>query len=318
VIGMGTVRAVAGAGCLVLSVTISNSAQGALDVVCSASATIVRPGETVSVRAWLAQGDEARAVVRWTTTVGRVVMSGPKAEWTILPDSNSRPPYRATVRVELDGRAGTCTVDIWPPAQGRGPAEREVGRLILPTVEQAPAGYGLYSYLLLGAQPSGDESRRRFISAIEAWWSLAPDLVQLDRYLDKKQLNAFLLPVLTRPSTAVSAAALLDQYDYARAKALLRTTGRSGNYGLYFVSSLKPLSERAEGPYLVQDLSSIPPSLVVAWTKEFLNQSAQERFWEERTLPMLGLRMRTTVRVLAGGLGEIASAWISWGDVARE
>lgn len=313
-----SVHVVAGAVCLVLLARISDGAQRTLDVVCSSSATVVRPPATVTVRAWLTPDDQARASIRWTATVGRLVASGPRAEWTILLDRHGRPPYRATVRVELDGRAGTCTLDIWPSPLGRGPAEREAGKLMLAAAEQAPAGYGLYSYLLLGAQPGDDESRRRYVSAIEAWWRLAPDLVQLDRYLNKEQLNAVMLPVLDRPSTSVSPASLLDRYDYARAKVLLRSAGQSGQYGLYFVSSLKPLSEPAAGPYLVQDLTSVPPSLVGAWTEEFLNQTAQERFWEARTIPALGLRMRTTIRVLASGLGEIANAWISWGDTARE
>jgi hypothetical protein len=89
------------------------------------------------------------------------------------------------------------------------------------------------------------------------------------------------------------------------------------------VSSLEPLNERAgvSGPYLVQDLSSVPASLALAWTKEFLSQTAQERFWDERTVPMLGLKMRTTIRVLAGGLSSVRQSvgtLISWGGATKD
>jgi hypothetical protein len=43
---------------------------------------------------------------------------------------------------------------------------------------------------------------------------------------------------------------------------------------------------------------------VTLWVKEFLNQAAQERFWEEPTVGNLALKLRTTIGVLAAGLPE--------------
>jgi hypothetical protein len=40
--------------------------------------------------------------------------------------------------------------------------------MILATKEQAPVGYGLYSYLLLGSGPT-DANRERYVKTIEAW-----------------------------------------------------------------------------------------------------------------------------------------------------
>jgi hypothetical protein len=101
-------------------------------------------------------------------TVGAIAPGGSEAAWSIRPDASSKPPYRATVRAEHDGRAGTCTLDVWPSTQRRGPAEREAGKMILATKEQAPVGYGLYSYLLLGSGPT-DANRERYVKTIEAW-----------------------------------------------------------------------------------------------------------------------------------------------------
>jgi len=104
-------------------------------------------------------------------------------------------------------------------------------------------------------------------------------------------------------------------------KELLQAIGETGRDGPYFVSSLQPLSP-ASGPggdYLFQDLSAVPPELAAAWTKEFLNQAAQQRFWVERTWPMMGLRIRTMVSVLATDLEEVRRSvgqLIRWrGDV---
>ena len=95
-------------------------------------------------------------------------------------------------------------------------------------------------------------------------------------------------------------------------------TWRDGRDGPYIVSSLTPLGETpaATGPYLFQDLSAVPPTLASEWIKEFLNQSAQVRFWESRTAAMLSLRLRTTLTVLADGLAAVQSGlggWITWG-----
>jgi hypothetical protein len=87
--------------------------------------------------------------------------------------------------------------------------------------------------------------------------------------------------------------------------------------GPYIVSTLTPLSQEGsmEGPRLFQDLSRVPPHLVATWVTEFLNQAAQERFWEERSGRALALRMRLAVGILGTGLPEVRKAvddWVAW------
>jgi hypothetical protein len=84
----------------------------------------------------------------------------------------------------------------------------------------------------------------------------------------------------------------------------------------YIISFLKPLSsDGLEPPYLYQDQSNVPPNLVSLWMKEFLNQAAQERYWEENTGRKLALNIRTTVGILALGLPDVKNSlsdWIAW------
>ena len=71
----------------------------------------------------------------------------------------------------------------------------------------------------------------------------------------------------------------------------------------------------AAGSYLFQDLSSVPPHLAASWVREFLNQAAQERFWEEKTAVQLAQRLRATVGIMGAGLPEVRKSldsWITW------
>ena len=124
------------------------------------------------------------------------------------------------------------------------------------------------------------------------------------------------MPVTSPPPGAVSAEWILEKYDYARARTILRLLPGTHRDGPYIVSALRPLAAPTPlGPVLFQDLSRVPPHLVSAWVKEFLNQAAQERFWEERTGQQLAHRLRLTIGVLAEGLPEVRKAldsWITW------
>jgi hypothetical protein len=308
-------RGVLWAAVLVVVTPASVLAQQPIDVACSPSTPVVSASETIRVRAWATSAGESLSF-RWATTTGLIGASGVNVEWT--PEASEARPYRATVRVDGAGGAwGTCTVEVWPAVGGRGPGDREAGRALLVPGAQAPGGYGLYSYILFGAAPL-ETKRERYLKSLEAWRTLVPALAELERYLKPDQLNVVLVPVQKAADGRVSAEWLLENYDYARARVLLRAVGRSGRDGPYIVSTLQPLGEGAPltGEHLFQDMSSVPPALVAAWTSEFLTQSAQQRFSEARTGPQLALRMRTTLRILGMGLGDVQNSlgqWISWG-----
>jgi len=151
---------------------------------------------------------------------------------------------------------------------------------------------------------------------LDAFVTLIPDMASLEEYVQRQQLNVAYLPVRAAPERAPSAVWALDNYDYARARAILRNVTRPNREGPYLLAALKPLTNaNVPGPYLFQDLSAVPPHLAASWVKEFLNQAAQERFWEQRKGVQLAARMRVTVGILGAGLPEVRKSvddWIAW------
>jgi hypothetical protein len=197
----------------------------------------------------------------------------------------------------------------------RGP--RETGGSFLVGEEPEATGFGLYSYLLFGSPPD-DISRERYLQAVRAYLNLIPDMVELEKYLQRPaELNVTYLPLQVAPPNKASAEWVLEHYNYARARIVLRSLGDTHREGPYIVSSLKPLSgtSTVSDHYLYQDLSSVPPQLISPWVKEFMNQAAQERFWQQRSGEVLVLKMRTTIGILAAGLPDVRKAldeWIAW------
>jgi len=154
------------------------------------------------------------------------------------------------------------------------------------------------------------------LNALRAYLRLSPSLAELRTLLDSKQLNANYLPVVTKAAegTAITPEWLLANYDFARARAILKTVPGSHLRGPYLLSTLKPPGRQPAGGgnILFQDLSSTPPDLVQPWYEAFLNQASQERFWEAKTTELLALKLRTIVDVMAQGLSDVKKALASW------
>lgn len=288
---------------------------------CSADRPTVAIGETVLLKAWAATPPGQTLRYAWEATAGRLEAEGPEARWTL---SNLRPGrYAASVRVEGPaGQTAECLLRVivrQDPAarllQESRPLARETGSALLLESQGEAAEYGLYSYLLLGSPPAG-AVRERYLGVIEAVWRLVPEIARLEAHVPRQELNIAYVPVTSPPPGAVSAEWILEKYDYARARTILRLLPGTHRDGPYVVSALRPLAAPTPlGPVLFQDLSRVPPHLVSAWVKEFLNQAAQERFWEERTGQQLAHRLRLTIGVLAAGLPEVRRAlddWIAW------
>lgn len=318
---------------------------GAAELACSAERPAAASGESVRLRAWT---DAAAADgYHWEVEAGAIEGDGREVVWRLAGVRQSPVPYSAQVRLALpDGDDLICRLALLvtapspaagPPGAGGGESADmrgglEAGRLLLPPEREEAAGYGLYSYLLFGAQP-GTEERERYLAAIAAYLGMLPDLGALERYLRPAELNVVHLPV-SRPLPAGQAAAadwLLAHYDYARARAWLAKVPGQRRQGPYLVSTLQPLGAATapSGPFLIQDLSRVPPQLAGVWVREFLNQAAQERFWEPRTAARLTLRLRTVIAQVAIALPEVRNAmerlglpdiptaiagWITWSD----
>jgi len=283
-------------------------------VSCSPEKPVVWPRQTISVKAWASTSPSLQYA--WEANAGRIDATGSEAHWDF---TNVQPgSYTASVRVsDPTGGSTRCSVQVIVLQRegGRG-GLRETGRSLLVGEGAEVEGYGLYSYLLLGSAPD-DTSRERYLKALEAYLQLIPDITSLEKYLKPGELNVTYVPVDEAPPKTVLAAWVLEHYNYARARVLLRALSGAHRDGPYIVSSLKPLSGTTivPGQYLYQDLSSVPPQLVSAWVKEFLNQAAQERFWEAGSAEKLVLKLRTSIGILAMGLPDVRKGlaeWIAW------
>lgn len=286
-------------------------------VACSADKPVVQEGDVVVLRAWAISPSGQAAEYSWSVGVGRINGKGQEVRWDFTAVRFNPHAYEATVNISLPaGVSATCSIQVIVAEKERG--GRETGRSFLLKGQSEAEGYGLYSYLLLGTAPT-DSNHERYLKTIEPYLRTIRDVTELQDYFQPSKLNVAYLPLQIAPLSNPSAEWVLDHYDYARARALLDLLPGNLREGPYIVSVLKPLgSGSLPKQYLFQNLSTVPTTdgnLISWWIREFLNQAAQERFWEAKTAELLVLKLRTTIEVLASGLPEVQKAldsWISW------
>jgi len=292
-----------------------------LFIACSPERPLVQLGQSVVLRAWIESPPDHALRYQWSVTAGVIRGEGKEVTWDLKGAGAGI--YRAELK-GLDDTSGQgigCTVRVAVSEPERSThVAHETGRAFLLKGKKEADGYGLYSYLLLGSHPDPDDTTRdRFLKALQAYMASIEDISQLEEATySRVKLNITYLPLETAAPEGAAASWLLEHYDYPRARRLLDALPGSRKSGIYLVSLLKPLADAPAGPYLLQDLSTIPTSprdLVSWWVREFLAQAAQEHFWEPRTGELLTLRLRTTIAVLANGLPETLRAlnsWIAW------
>jgi hypothetical protein len=208
----------------------------------------------------------------------------------------------------------------------------ETGQSFLKTSQHEAAGYGLYSYLLLGSAHS-ETMRERYLNTIAAFLSL-PKITNLElpgtpplggtsfqpaMGLPRSQLNIAYIPVDDALSAQDGqlAKAVLEHYDYGRACLLLRSIPRASHpEGPYLVSVLSPikLNELISEHYLYQDLSnkSITPDLDYAWVAAFQNQAGRVDFWSPDSFKQFMLDLRGAIEIVAAGYGNVRPALATW------
>jgi hypothetical protein len=217
-----------------------------LALTCSTETPTVPLGGTVILRAW-AQSPSGRALgYTWAATGGRIEDRGAEARWSLAELRTGT--FAATVKAgDGESTSSECRmrVTVRRDVQGRG-SSRETGGAFLAAGRSEAAGYGLYSYLLLGAPPS-ESSRERCLKAIEAYLSLVPDVMSLEEYVPRRELNIFYLPVRGEPVKPLSGQWVLDNYDYARARSLLRALPGPNRDGPYILAAFRPLGSAAAG-----------------------------------------------------------------------
>jgi hypothetical protein len=187
-------------------------------------------------------------------------------------------------------------------------ANRVTGTSFL-TDNETP-GYGLYSYLLFASRPT-PTTKERYDKALLAWLSLPSAQGLLREQLPKELLNIFYVPTKSEP-LALTLDEVWASYNYERAVVLLNKIPGEHSTGPYLVSTLAPLSAGKPPQYIFQDLSTVPPHVVILWIREFQQRAAQERPWSARMLPQFLLNLRTAVAQAATALGHASNtlAWI--------
>jgi hypothetical protein len=286
---------------------------------CSPEKPTAWPREKIRVRVWVPQGVHA-SQYKWSATAG-LVENGSDATW----DLGGVHPGTYTATVAISGvkpEWSSCSLQVVVMERnGERGLERVTGRSVL--VGDAPEadGYGLYSYLLL-ATPPDDSSHERYRKAIEAYLSLIPDVANLEKYLKPAELNNTYIIVDAELPKLISAEWVLQHYNYARALVILRSVPGTHRDGPYILSSLKPVTGQSglTDKYLFQDLSTVPPHLLESWTKEVINQAAQEHFWETKSGEHLVLKLRTSIGILAIGLPQVQKALddlIAWREAVK-
>ena len=296
--------------------------EAAFPVACAPEKPAIYKDESVVLRAWASAPQAQTLRYTWTAKAGTISGQGNEVRWDLkgIPAGI----YKVDLKVEEGTSAGgSCSlrVAVIEPERGAqapvGVVARESARTILLKGQQETAGYGLYSYLLLGSSPT-DSTRPRDLAVLQAYLRRILDVAKLEDYVAHARLNITYLPLETAAPGSADAAWYLDHYDYARARVLLDFLPGNRRDGIYVVSSLKPLSGGPNPPYLLQDFSTLPtepPDLISWWMREFLNQAAQEQFWEPKTGERFVLNLRTTISVLAIGLPEVQKAvtgWVTW------
>lgn len=294
---------------------------------CSPERPVVSSGSSIQVKAWASTPDArplaSSIAYAWSANTGRIRDNNAGAQWDL---EDSKPGnYTATVRVTTPaGEKAQCSLEIVVESlkqeehahknDTRG--KQETGRSFLLPAQREEEGYGLYSYLLLGTPPT-DSSRERYLKVIEAYLLMLPDITKLEKYFPPMELNITYLPVNAPPPEITDTKSLavwaLDHYDYARARFLARRLAENNRDGPYIVSAPVPLSEPATSPhYLWQDLSAVPAQFAGSWIKEFMNQTAQERFWETKSLPQFRLKLRSVISVMATAWPDVRNSMESY------
>jgi hypothetical protein len=271
-------------------------------VACSPERPLIQKGEAVRLRVWAFTARGEPLTYEWVVNAGTVSGTGSEVNWelgSVTPDS-----YEATAYVSHpSGETGKCTIRILVEPEGRSPATI-TGWSFLLKGDKETDGYGLYSYILFGSRPA-EATRERFLKALEAYITLQESVASLEASgIKRRSLNVTYVPVTKKfnEKGRPTAVWLLENYDFARARAILSLLpGPYRTEGPYIVSRLERLgtSDPVQGNYLYQDLSIKEPKVIAGYAREFLNQAAQERFWEKRTAKNIALNLQNTLFLMA-------------------
>lgn len=185
--------------------------------------------------------------------------------------------------------------------------------------------YGLYSYLIFVTPPKPG-TQERYAAAIRTYLSY-PTVAASDVYAPKEQLNIFYLMLAEQPPDKILDCLysqcvhpkeedihwMIENYNYARARIILRNTLGARHYGPYIVTVRRPVSTsttESEGQALIQDMTQVPYNLVEKWIYYFLDKATGQGSSYNMSLEKLRLILLTEIEQFADGLPEVVSSLI--------
>lgn len=281
-------------------------------------------GEPLDLHAWAVDGgggpSALPAGLRWQVDRGDVenvpVAAGRAVRWTV-PE---RPRGLLHARLVGDGGQVLCSVSARRVPNARGtdtPAGTARARHYLARDREEPRGYAALSYLLLPSPPAAAE-RERSLRVIAAWLRQLPPTSEMEQYVERNELTLFLLPLrdvpplkLDAPGGAdpqayrAAAQTLLENYDHARAQALLARMGlTSAGAGPLLVTRQAAPPGSPPPALLVEDFGAVDGSIVDAWMRWSLSLVSQPREGSAEALGRVALTLRNVIAHVARSLPD--------------
>ena len=186
----------------------------------------------------------------------------PGVDAAVVRVATSRQPPRVR-------RASARPTGHW--AWSPGPA-RETGSASLGPGVRELEGHGLYSYLLLGAPPG--RRLKRYVQSIKAFWDVVLGRQGARGVRAAPRAERGPCARESRARGEVTAERILDNYDYARARSLLRDLPEPSATGRTWSRRSSRRGRRWQ-PVLFQDLSSVPPDLAASRGKSSSTRQRQ-------------------------------------------
>jgi hypothetical protein len=292
---------------LLLVALASAAAAAPLDVVCSLDNPVAGPRQPVKATVLVDTPEAGSLRYAWKASGGSLEQTNKATvEWN--PNGASAGSYTLSVMVSGPAESmGECSVVVIAGTENRSVPSpdsgftRETRSAMLLKGKKEEEHFGLYSYMLLGSRPNST-NRERYQKFLESFLTTVLIYQPLNRYFSPQQLNVAYVPVETDVPGRFEIQWILDNYDYERARFLLGSIPGIHGDGPFIVSSNRPLEGPGHNPkpYLLENLTTIPLSIIDFWVKQFRIQTAQER-WDTATLSGVALRVRTAIEIAAMG-----------------
>lgn len=290
------------------------------EMVCLPSAPSARVGSLITLSAWYRSPDGAKPEFKWTVTSGSLHSGNGVTTWD-LKGVESGLAYADVDAMVNGAKAATCEIQL--VVEGAVQAHRGPGAIlmsgrgfVIPS-QAEPDGFGLYSYILFASRPAPAD-RDRYVAILDAALRLLKPTNDLVTRVKAFQLNSTWLPVKSLPASDPDAKWLVDNYDYSAAAVFLARAGIRDPDAIYILSVRSPLSNGApKPPFLKQNLSHVPADLASTWVNLFINQAAQERFWDSNTFAGVVAKMRLAISLTAQGVPNIETAVGTWLSISK-